>query len=525
MKKALSLILSLLMVFAAFSCAVPFAFAENSNLPTLKFFGEAPTEAFYAYKNDITEVKFVSGGTTQEANVWNVSADAGQNAVAWLDGTVLYIGSGNGGVALNPDSSHLFKNFISLKSVDFGSADTSKVENFDKFFAGCISLESISFGDFTTERATNMREMFHNCGSLKNLDLSGFSIDNVTNLERMLMGCSSLEVLHIDNWRFPERLASMKGFLAGCTSLKEVYIYDVNAHNNCNPQTSDMYADVPVGLKFHDNRNITTEAELWNRFFGRAAGAVLIFDYPDAYKVTIKPDGLNLLKGESRQLEGKVYPTPENSKFEWVSSDTSVAIVDKDGLLKAVGVGKAIITLKNTTTEIGVNSADVNGVLKTKVNTSNVPCEEGKGNATYNAENDKFYYDDKGDYMGYVVTVTYPNSADYYEITYVIPEGVEYFQVSKKGSNDVFPVYNSKVKYLKNTELVISARGNALSYTFTVDGRDVDSGYGNRLDLKVNKDKVVSVKIVDVPDGEQTLNFFERIIKWFRDLFARLFGI
>ena len=67
--------------------------------------------------------------------------------------------------------------------------------------------------------------------------------------------------------------------------------------------------------------------------------------------VTLSPDTLTLMKGESADLEAIVSPyTALNKKVSYKSSDTSVATVSATGKVRAVGPGTATITV---TTEDG----------------------------------------------------------------------------------------------------------------------------------------------------------------------------
>lgn len=491
MKKALSLLLSVLMVLTVFSIAVPLAFAEGETTPpTMKAIVSTATEAYYPYKAEITQVIFVDlDKVAAPADAWDISADSTQPVKAWIESQdtvkILYIG-GKGGVTLNAYSACLFENFTALTSISFnGVVNASKAKSMEKMFAGCSSLKSIDLSGLDTSSVTNLREMFFGCSALTELDLSAISINNVTTLERMVRDCTSLKTLKINTWYFPECLTTMDSFLNGCISLADVYIYDVGMHHNSKPNQDAVYKHVPAGLKFHDNNNIGTDAEIWDRFFNNANGAVLVFDYPENYTIKLNPESLVLLKGQTATIEATVLPKPENSIIEWASSNNGVAYVDKNGLVTATGKGEATITVTNTTTDEGI----------TKKNTATL-----------------------------TVTVSDPEASDYYKITFEKPADIEYFQVSKDGGKTYIPVHGGTFEYLKGTELIVKAYGNAISYIFSVNGNEVESDYENRLDLTVNRDKTVSVRAINAPTGEETLSFFERIIQWFRDLFDTLFG-
>src|SRR5690606_1212990 len=62
--------------------------------------------------------------------------------------------------------------------------------------------------------------------------------------------------------------------------------------------------------------------------------------------VEVAPDAFFLLPGNSRVLTATVLPeTARNQAVTWTSSDAAVVTVDADGVVTAVGVGIATITV------------------------------------------------------------------------------------------------------------------------------------------------------------------------------------
>ena len=498
MKKALSLLLSVLMVFAVFAVAVPFVYAEETLPPMIKAFTN-PAEAFYPEKEEITEIVFADlEKVSAPDDSMNVGRDEIESVKAWIedqdDGKILYI-AGEGGVTLNPYSASFFEGFTKVKTISFsGVVNTSFVTTTEKMFKNCTSLKEIDLKDFDTSNVTNFSEMFMNCSSLclrdeeeavKPLDLGCLEINKATTISRMLKGCSSLETVRIDNWYFGDDLGSMNELFSDCVNLKTVYIYDVGYHARSMPAKDDVYYGVPEGLTFHDNNNIGEDSELWYRYFNNAEGAVLVFDYPDEYKVIVDPGEILMGKGQTKTISYTVLPRPEYNTVEFVSSDENVVTVDNEGNVYAVNLGEATITVINTTTDNGVTKVNY-GTCKVKVVT--------------------------------------PQENDVYEITFEKPDNIEYFLVSSDGGESYIPVHGGTFKYVKDVKLIVKAYGNGISYVFQVNGKDVESDYDNRLDLTVDKNKTVSVRVIDLPTGEQTVSFFEKIAQWFRDLFNKLFG-
>ena len=93
----------------------------------------------------------------------------------------------------------------------------------------------------------------------------------------------------------------------------------------------------------------------WNKFTNFSYGVV----------VTINATSKNLYMKETAQLTAIVNPSTESATITWASNNTSVASVDKDGVVTANGAGTAIITAtatiqgqepKSATCEISVSS-------------------------------------------------------------------------------------------------------------------------------------------------------------------------
>lgn len=498
MKKALSLLLSVLMVFTVFAVAVPSVYAEETLPPVIKAF-ISPTEAFYPEKEEITQIVFADlTKVSVPNNSMEVGRDENKSVKAWVvaqdDVKILYI-AGEGGVTLNPYSASLFEGFTKVEKISFsGVVNTSIVTTTEKMFKNCSSLKEIDLKDFDTSNVTNFSEMFMNCSSLgmrdekgtvNPLDLGSLEINKATTIARMLRGCSSLEEVRIDNWYFGADLVNMNELFSGCVNLKTIYIYDIGYHARSKPSQEAVYYGVPYGITFRDNNNIGEDSELFDRYFDDENGAVLVFDYPDAYNVVVNPSELLMIKGQTKTISYNVLPRPENSSVKISSSNKDVVTVDNEGNVYAVNLGTATITVINTTTDNGI----------TKVNYGT--CE---------------------------VSVVTPQENDVYEITFEKPDNIEYFLVSSDGGESYIPVHGGTFKYVKDVKLIVKAYGNGISYVFQVNGKDVESDYDNRLDLTVDKNKTVSVRVIDLPTGEQTVSFFEKIAQWFRDLFNKLFG-
>ena len=123
----------------------------------------------------------------------------------------------------------LFQNCISLKYINLTNFDTLQVTNMNYLFYSCSSLISIDFTNFTVPRNTYLEYMFYGCNSLICLDLSIFNTSKVKLMNHMFWGCSSLTFLNISNFD-TSSVFSMEYMFYGCNSLTslDLSIFDTS---------------------------------------------------------------------------------------------------------------------------------------------------------------------------------------------------------------------------------------------------------------------------------------------------------
>ena len=93
----------------------------------------------------------------------------------------------------------MFKNCISLTSLDLSNFDTSSLKYADLMFSGCEKLETIN-QHFTSESLESSTFMFSMCKKLKSLDLSGFKGEKITSIFSMFSSCFELRYLDLSNF-------------------------------------------------------------------------------------------------------------------------------------------------------------------------------------------------------------------------------------------------------------------------------------------------------------------------------------
>ena len=198
-------------------------------------------------------------------------------AVFWLDGTTIYYYAKGytdsaKGIPLGYSAREMFKDCVSLETIDMSgfdtsnvttmycmfdgcnnltsldvsSFDTSKVTNMSAMFDGCNNLTSLNVSSFNTSNVTTMAGMFYNCKKLTELDVSGFDTSNVTSMYYMFLGCNSLTSLDLSNFN-TSNVTTMTSMFEGCSSLTSLDVsnfdtskvaYMTGMFENCNNLTS-----------------------------------------------------------------------------------------------------------------------------------------------------------------------------------------------------------------------------------------------------------------------------------------------
>lgn len=239
-------------------------------------------------RSTIKTITFIDSIETKPSyGAWDVSADGSGKVLAWIiirkdEFYDLYIG-GNGGVAANADSSHLFSDYVNVEqiringnfhtdnttdmsnmfdscnsltnvdvsgfntsnvkdmgwmfafcenliSVDVSGFDTSNVTRMSSMFWKCESLMSVDVSGFDTSNVTDMGYMFADCYKLANVDVSGFDTSNVTVMYQMFMGCESLMNVDVSGFK-TSNVKSMTQMFLGCANLKNIDVSGFDTSN------------------------------------------------------------------------------------------------------------------------------------------------------------------------------------------------------------------------------------------------------------------------------------------------------
>ena len=163
------------------------------------------------------------------------------------------------------DSSMLFFNYASLKSINFSNVDTSDVKNMYCMFNRCTALTSLDLSKFDTKNVENMSAMFLACEALTSLNLSNFDTSKVTNFMNMFINCFRLTNLDVSNFN-TSSANNMHGMFWGCSGLTSL---DVSNFNTSNVKNMEALFYECSSLTSLDVSNFnTSNVENMNLMFG-----------------------------------------------------------------------------------------------------------------------------------------------------------------------------------------------------------------------------------------------------------------
>lgn len=139
--------------------------------------------------------------------------------------TSIYIAPG---VAGNYNSSNLFRGFSNVKSIDLSNFDATFVIYMSSMFEDCSKLTEIKLSStFKNDLKTDTSALFKNCESLKSLDLSSLDTSKVTDMREMFRGCASLTELNLAHFN-TEKVTDMTSMFSNCKNLQEINLDSFN---------------------------------------------------------------------------------------------------------------------------------------------------------------------------------------------------------------------------------------------------------------------------------------------------------
>ena len=206
-----------------------------------------------------------------ESESWDISSAKNKTVMARLvpnaDDTTtntLYI-QGNGGVAANYNSSHLFYEFSKLTEIEnLNLLDTSQVTYMSSVFDYCNKLTSLDVSNFDTSQVTRFYNMFNRCNSLTSLDVSNFDTLNVTDMGGMFRACSSLTNLDVNNFD-TSKVIDMSYMFSGCTGLTNLDVsnFDTSKVTNMHSMFEGCSKLTSLDLSNFDTSKVTNMSSMF----------------------------------------------------------------------------------------------------------------------------------------------------------------------------------------------------------------------------------------------------------------------
>ena len=185
------------------------------------------------------------------------------------------------------DASNMFADLPYLEKIIFENFDTSKMKSMRGMFRNDVSLTSLDVSDFDTSNVTDMMFTFADCVSLKTIDLTQFRTEKVESFAGMFKGCRQLARLDLRNMNTVQS-DDFCDMFSGCSNLKhlqlnnfhtekkniegELYLYRIFqcCHNLTNLDISGWNLEnVPQDTRYNFETG-SSEPDSWPSFLGGA---------------------------------------------------------------------------------------------------------------------------------------------------------------------------------------------------------------------------------------------------------------
>ena len=153
---------------------------------------------------------YVPDGTEKET--WNADVDNSGDIKAYIledEKTLILTETNSNKIKANKDSSYVFADieqkdyFTSLKTINnLNLLNTYKATDMSCMFRNAVSLTTLDVSEFNTSNVTSFLRLFNNCVSLTELDVSMWDTSNVTNMCATFAGSSGIDnpEMNITSW-------------------------------------------------------------------------------------------------------------------------------------------------------------------------------------------------------------------------------------------------------------------------------------------------------------------------------------
>ena len=237
--------------------------------------------------------------------------------------------------SLDALSSETFANCTSLSKVDLGNNLNTIGPS---AFKGCTSLQKIEIPMSVYGFGV---ESFSGCTSLQFVKLT----DGIKSIgKNAFNGCTGLEGVE-----FSKNLVSIgEGTFTNCDSLKMIRSWAEIPPEGLPNFSDTVYKAATVYIPEASTEDYK-ESPTWEKFFNFKT----ITSDIKANSLTLNKKAISFYINETDTLTAKVTPSfATDTTIVWTSKDESVAKVDKDGVVTAIGDGMTMIIASTTDGEL-----------------------------------------------------------------------------------------------------------------------------------------------------------------------------
>ena len=380
MKTRLAIILSLLLIFTAIPAS---AFATGEDIAS-------GTSGTCDWVIDANGVLTISAGEMGDWGNWapwyenasSIKSVKTTGTIRLLTGNNMFnycsslktVDAGKFDTSKVKSMTNMFGNCQALTTLDLSSFKTSKVVDMSHMFIDCKSLISIDLSSFDTSKTEDMSGMFRGCKSLISLDLSNFKTSNVhysvhyedddcLGMEYMFEGCESLKYLDVSSFN-TSKCSSFSGMFAGCASLEEL---DLSSFDTSKAEDmSDMFSRC-VSLKELILGNWGND-KIENEY---ATFPVKMYDKSDDYKPYAKDQRIPAVKNHT--FVATVTPLKDRQKAKVSAGTVKVLSAEKKTAAFIKAKNKSSVTVPATVTidghKVKVTQIDAKAFTGSKIRT------------------------------------------------------------------------------------------------------------------------------------------------------------
>lgn len=152
--------------------------------------------------------------------------------------------------------SNFCRDCLALQSVKCSTWNLAACTRIDQLFMGCGGLETVDVSAWNVSNVALFNYAFQGCRSLRNINVANWNTSAATTINNMFEGCASLTDLTTTSWTLP-LCANATGFINNCSNLREVGPLDFSAvttitgatlANNCNSLTKCNISGIKVSF-------------------------------------------------------------------------------------------------------------------------------------------------------------------------------------------------------------------------------------------------------------------------------------